>query len=134
MIFFLFIAYTYGITVTADNFKDLFEEKTLEYQICKANVFPDRRTTRETWLFELINHENADGISKVEAYMNTIANQELSEVEQQNTALLMWKCLPSKAGFAQTLNAFLLDKVSAGVETKFTVPSYIQDAINHLVP
>lgn len=109
-------------------------KKTLEYQICKANVFPDRRTTRETWLFELINQENADGISKVEAYMNTIANQELSEVEQQNTALLMWKCLPSKAGFAQTLNAFLLDKVSAGVETKFTVPSYIQDAINHLVP
>ena len=44
------------------------------------------------------------------------------------------KCLPSKAGLAQTLNAFLLDKMSAGVETKFTVPSYIQDAINHLVP
>ena len=32
------------------------------------------------------------------------------------------------------LNTFLRDKIDAGADVKFTVPSYIQTAINHLVP
>ena len=48
-------------------------------------------------------------------------------------ASLHWKCLPSKAGFAQRLDAFLVEKMESEKETKFTVPQYIADAINHLV-
>lgn len=58
----------------------------------------------------------------------------MSEEEQQNVALLMWKCLPGKAEFAQTLNLFLLDKKEESGDIKFTLPPYIQDAITHLVP
>lgn len=87
-------------------------KKTLEYQICKANVFANKETTRKTWLYELIKQENIEGINKVDSYMIELEEKEMSEVEQQNVALLMWKCLPGKAEFAQTLNSFLLDKKS----------------------
>ena len=116
------------------NIKVCSGKKTLEYQICKANVHIRKEKTKETWFFELIKRENPYGIGLVEQYINSLENDELTEVEQQNVALLMWKCLPSKAGFAQTLNAFLLDKMATDANVKFTVPSYIQDAITHLVP
>ena len=108
--------------------------KTLEYQICKANVSTNKKNTKETWLYELIQQENAEGISKVDSYMAGLGDRDMSEEEQQNVALLMWKCLPGKAEFAQTLNSFLLDKKEEGGDIKFTLPPYIQDAITHLVP
>lgn len=108
-------------------------KKTLEYQICRANVKGNKEATKETCLYELIKRENADGIGKVEAYIDSTGGQNLNDMEQQNVALLMWKCLPRKAGFAQTLNSFLLDKIGEGGDVKFTVPTYIQDAISHLV-
>lgn len=109
-------------------------KKTLEYQICRANVFEEKGKTKGTWLYELVQKENAEDIGKVEAYINSLGERNMSEEEQQNVALLLWKCLPGKAGFAQTLNSFLLDKIEIGGDLKFTVPTYIQTAINHLVP
>ena len=109
-------------------------KKTLEYQICKVNVTAGINDTKATWLYELIKRDYADGIGKVDAYMATFGERNMTEEEQQNVALLMWKCLPDKAGFAQTLNTFLLDKIEAGGDVKFTVPPYIKDAINHLIP
>lgn len=109
-------------------------KKTLEYQICKANIFANKETTKGTWLYELIKQENTEGIGKVDAYMAGLEDRDMNEEEQQNVALLMWKCLPSKAEFAQTLNSFLLEKKEKGGDVKFTLPKYIQDAITHLVP
>ena len=108
-------------------------KKTLEYQICKANVTGNKDAIKANWLYELIKRENADDIGKVEAYIDSIGERDLNDVEQQNVALLMWKCLPGKAGFAQTLNSFLIDKIETGGDMKFTVPTYIQEAISHLV-
>lgn len=109
-------------------------KKTLEYQICKANVSESQEATKGSWLYELIRRTNADSIGKVDAYLQNLGARDLNEEEQQNVALLMWKCIPSKAGFAQTLNTFLLNKIDAGDDVKFTVPVYIQEAINHLIP
>ena len=109
-------------------------KKTLEYQICKANVYEEINVTKGTWLYELIQRENAAGIDKVNAYLTTIGDDVMSEEQQQNVALLMWKCLPDKAEFAQTLNAFLLEKMEAENEMKFAIPLYILNAINHLIP
>lgn len=108
-------------------------KKTLEYQICKANVTKNKDAIRGNCLYELIKRENADDLGKVEAYIDSIGERDLKDVEQQNVALLMWKCLPGKAGFAQTLNSFLIEKIEAGSDVKFTVPTYIQEAISHLV-
>ena len=109
-------------------------KKTLEYQICEANVAAGINDTKGTWLYELIKRENPDGIDKVEEYMDTLGERNMTAEEQQNIALLMWKCLPGKAEFSQTLNSFLIDKRDAGDEVRFEVPTYIRDAINHLIP
>lgn len=116
------------------NIKICSGQKTLEYQICKANIFTDKDITKGTWLYELIKQENSDGIDKVDSYMVGLGDRNMSEEEQQNVALLMWKCLPGKAEFAQILNSFLLEKYEEGGDIKFTLPFYIQDAITHLVP
>lgn len=116
------------------NIKICSGQKTLEYQICKANIFTDKDTTKGTWLYELIKQENSDGIDKVDSYMVGLGDRNMSEEEQQNVALLIWKCLPGKAEFAQILNSFLLEKYEEGGDIKFTLPLYIQDAITHLVP
>ena len=108
-------------------------KKTLEYQICKPNVTGNKDVIKANWLYELIKRENADDIGKVEAYIDSIGERDLNDMEQQNVALLMWKCLPGKAEFAQTLNSFLIDKIETGDDVKFTVPTYIQEAISHLV-
>ena len=116
------------------NIKICSGQKTLEYQICKANIFTDKDITKRTWLYELIKQENPDGIDKVDSYMVGLGDRNMSEEEQQNVALLMWKCLPGKAEFAQILNSFLLEKYEEGGDIKFTLPVYIQNAITHLVP
>lgn len=108
-------------------------KKTLEYQICKANVFAGKNDTKGTWLYELIRRENSEGAGKVDVYMTSLGERDMTNEEQQNVALLMWKCLPSKAVFAQTLNGFLVEKMEIGGDVKFKVPTYIKDAINHLV-
>ncbi len=108
--------------------------KTFEYQICKANVFASIDRTKGTWLYELIQQINEKGIRKVDSYIERLKDSNMNEIDQQNVALLMWKCLPGKAEFAQVLNSFLLDKKEMGGDIKFTLPTYIQNAIIHLVP
>lgn len=109
-------------------------KKTLEYQICKANVVASQEATKSSWLYELIRNVNSEGIDTVEAYLQSIGDNDLCEEEQQNVALLMWKCLPAKAGFAQTLNNFLINKIETANDVKFTVPEYLKVAINFLIP
>lgn len=115
------------------NIKICSGQKTLEYQICKANVCASIERTKGTWLYELVQQVNADGLAKVESYIAGLGNREMNDEEQQNVALLIWKCLPGKAEFAQTLNSYLLEKLEENSDIKFTIPPYIQDAIVHLV-
>lgn len=115
------------------NIKICSGQKTLEYQICKANVCAGIERTKGTWLYELVQQVNADGLAKVESYIAGLGNREMNDEEQQNVALLIWKCLPGKAEFAQTLNSYLLEKLEENSDIKFTIPPYIQDAIVHLV-
>ena len=115
------------------NIKICSGQKTLEYQICKANVYAGIERTKGTWLYELVQQVNADGLAKVESYIAGLGNREMNDEEQQNVALLIWKCLPSKAEFAQALNSYLLEKLDENSDIKFAIPPYIQDAIVHLV-
>jgi len=108
-------------------------KKTLEYQISEANVKRTKTETKDTWFYEYLNKFNPDGISKVCSYIDTIPEELLNAEQKQNIALLLWKCITGKAGFAQDFNAFLCDKLEADGERKFTLPQYLQDAINHLL-
>jgi len=109
-------------------------KKTFEYQICKANVSERKDDTKGTLLYELIKRENAIGIGKVDAYMESLGKDSMTIEERQNVALLMWKCLPGKADFAQSLNNYLLEKMEGIADVNFSIPTYICDAITHLIP
>ena len=116
-----------------ENIKICSGQKTLEYQICRANVFDSIERTKETSLYELVRQVNADGMAKVESYIAGLGNREMNEEEQQNVALLIWKCLPCKSEFAQALNSYLLEKIEVDGDVKFAIPPYINDAIAYLV-
>lgn len=106
--------------------------KTLEYQICFANVNTIKAEIPNNSLYKYILQINADGIAVVDSYIATIASANLSVDEKKNVALLLWKCLPSKSEFAQNLSAYL--EVELDNQTLvFEVPQYIKTAINHLV-
>ena len=108
-------------------------KKTLEYQICRANVSASLEETKGTWLFELLKREYPISVAEVEVFIDSLGNDNLNEDQQQDVSLLLWKCISSKAGFAQILNSFILDKLDENEVVKFKVPNYIQEAITHLV-
>ena len=56
-----------AMTNGQENIKICSGQKTLEYQICKANVFACIETTKTTWLYELVRQENPEVIDKVES-------------------------------------------------------------------
>ena len=107
--------------------------KTLEYQICLANIATTAAEIKSSSLFEYVKELNPNGIKKIETYLSSIGSESLNDEQRQNTAILLWKCLPSKAGFAQGLSTFLMDKIDNHQEIHFTVPKYIENAINHLI-
>ena len=68
-----------AMTNGQENIKICSGQKTLEYQICKANVFACIETTKTTWLYELVRQENPEGIDKVDSYMVGLGERDMSE-------------------------------------------------------
>ena len=108
--------------------------KTLEYQICLANVSTHKDEITSNWLYQLVKEINEDGVAKVDTYLDSLGDRDLNEIEMQNTAILLWKCLSGKAEFAQTLGYFIYEKIEKKETVRFNVPSYIREAINFLIP
>lgn len=106
--------------------------KTLEYQICFANVSNVKADIANNTLFKYIKKNNPKDIALIEDYINTIENLNLDSDEQMNVALLLWKALPGKSAFAQGLMVYLESEFNTGT-CNFKVPTYIQNAINHLI-
>ena len=106
--------------------------KTLEYQICLANVNTIKAEISNNSLYKYIRQINSDGIAVVDNYIATIATANLTADEKKNVALLLWKCLPSKSEFAQNLSIYLETELNSHTLV-FELPQYIKNAINHLV-
>lgn len=106
--------------------------KTLEYEICKSNVTSIKGEIKNATLYKYIKQLNADDIVKIDGYIDALPNAILSQDEQMNVALLLWKSLPNKSSFAQGLMLYLEQEYIVG-KINFVVPAYIQTAINHLV-
>lgn len=108
--------------------------KTLEYQICLANVFQTKTETKGSLLYDLISNINSNGKDLVSAYIDTIVGEHLNDEQKQNAAILLWKCLPGKAEFAQILANSIIDNLTTQAPKSFKVPPYIEAAINFLIP
>ena len=107
--------------------------KTLEFQICRANVFASKESTKCGFLYKYIENEiQHELFSEVLKYMNTILSENMTENEQINVSILLWKCLPSKSEFAQDFTHYIENNLEQAKLT-FQIPSYIKEAIEHLV-
>jgi len=108
--------------------------KTLEYQICIANVFDTIQDTKAGSLYkyikECILHKNFDAIDK---YINEKIQDpnHITDDQKMDIAIMLWKCLPSKSEFAQNMAAYI-DGHREDENFKFIVPEYLEQAIKHL--
>ena len=108
--------------------------KTLEYEICLANVGQTVEATSESDLYKFMQTYCNDNLTKIYAYLNTLAGKNLSDEERQRVAIVLWKCIPNKGTFAQELSYYLEERMSTeGATLNFEVPPYIRDGFNHLV-
>ncbi|MCQ2973889.1 MAG: AAA family ATPase [Bacteroidales bacterium] len=106
--------------------------KTLEYQICLANIgnYISEVKLNELYLFIKNNYKNQ--YVKIEDFINSKAGIDLQDDDKMDIAILLWKCIPQKSTFAQDLSMHLKDKLINSSSFNFNVPDYIIDAINHL--
>lgn len=106
--------------------------KTLEYQICEANVSNTKQSIIDSSLFSFLNERNKDSVNKVVEYMDSLGDRAYTDEEQKNIALLLWKCMPGKSEFAQDFIEYLDDLAGEDKPIKFEIPLYIKDAIDFL--
>lgn len=107
--------------------------KTLEYQICLANVGNTIVETKDNDLYKFMKDNYESQINKADKYLNTFGERTLTANEKINVAIVLWKCISQKSTFAQDLS-YRLDKlIGPNQHPSFKVPQYIKDAITHVV-
>lgn len=115
------------------NIKICDGEKTLEYQLCRANVNSDKNAVLDTEIFKYLKTLDSNKISEVEEYIQTIKTDKLSDDEQMEIALLLWKCMPGKSDFAQGFIEYIEEIQEKNRTVNFDIPQYMKDAINFLI-
>lgn len=107
--------------------------KTLEFQIAIANVGETKTAIMKNDVYLYLKEIVPEKITLLDTYISTISREMLYMEEQYNIALLLWKCMPKKSQFAQDFANYLEDKMDKN-QCVFTIPNYIQEAINFLIP
>lgn len=115
------------------NIKICDGDKTLEYQICRANVSAKKTEITTSALFTYLKKEEPSNIAKVESYISSLDNkdnEDYEDYEQSNIAILLWKSMPDKSTFAQDFIEYLDEFDNESIV--FNVPEYISEAIDFL--
>ena len=81
-------------------------------------------------LFKYISQLCPTEIAHVNTFMQTLPEQ-LTQVHKDKIAILLWKCLPGKAVFAQDFSLHIIENLEIAKLT-FNVPLYIKAAFTHL--
>lgn len=109
-----------------DSIEIFTAQKTLEYQICKANVYSTIRETRSKWFYKFLERVVPDKMQKIALFLDQKEQDHtLSGIEKMDVALILWKACPSKSEFAQELASSLECENSQ----EFNIPEYIKSAI-----
>lgn len=108
-------------------------DKTLEYQICRANVSNTKQSVTDSSLFSYLKELDEVKIDKVVTYMESLGDKLFTNEEQINIALLLWKSMPGKSEFAQDFIQYLDDLKAEEKQVNFTVPTYMKNAIEFLI-
>ena len=115
------------------NIKICASLKTLEYEICLANVGQTLEKTIDSDLYHFLLTYCKENLERMKAYLDTYAGRNLTDEEMQRIAIVLWKCIPSKGTFAQELAYYLEQRIKESDNPpKFEVPKYIKDGFTHL--
>lgn len=106
--------------------------KTLEYEIAIANIADNKTDFPKNFLIEYIAKNESKKFGTISGYLNALSNENLTDVEIQKLAILVWKALPSKASFAQDFSYELESAVRDQKKFVFNVPKYLEKAIKHV--
>jgi len=104
--------------------------QTMEFDICFSNIEATKTLLKENFLFKYLDSTYTSEMTHVHTYLGKLQDT-LSPIEKQKTAILMWKCLPAKADFAQDFSLHILSNLP-DAKSSFKVPIYMKDAFNHL--
>jgi putative ATP-dependent endonuclease of OLD family len=104
--------------------------QTMELDLCRSNVPKTQKELSENFLFRYIEQRCPEKNNHVKSYLGML-DEQLGQIEQEKIAILLWKCLPPKAQFAQDLSGYMMKKLETAKET-FIVPHYIKAAFSHL--
>jgi putative ATP-dependent endonuclease of OLD family len=108
--------------------------KTLEYQICFANIEDTVESTKENDLYKFLYSIVKDDIDLFSEYINSLGSGRLTTDNKIDFAIILWKCIPQKSAFAQELSYYLDEKLKdENYHLKFNIPPYIINAINHVI-
>ena len=115
------------------NIKICASFKTLEYEICLANVGRTLEATKESDLYLFMLTYCKENLDRMKSILDTFAEKPLTDEDKQCIAIVMWKCIPSKGTFAQELAYYLEQRLKENANPlKFEVPQYIKDGFTHL--
>lgn len=104
--------------------------KTFEYELCRANIPSSKDEIENNFLFKFIESFNKDNTDKIKAFYAPFDNS-LNAEQITNVALLLWKCMPSKAEFAQDF-AISINENLDDAKLTLKVPEYIKGALNFI--
>lgn len=117
---------------SATNIKMKSAFKTLEFELALSNVNTDRKTLKDNFLVSYIDDcIDSRKITKVVEYTQTFADDNMTDEQKAKVAILLWKCLPSKADFAQEFSIALIEDIETAKKA-FNVPLYIKEGLENL--
>lgn len=108
--------------------------KTFELALIRANIGNSKKQIEVNllWKFLMAYPPITKRAEKLKAYFDSITDDDLTEDQIFDLALLTWKSLPAKAEFAQDFSVYLAEHIEEA-KTNFNIPDYIKEAISHLV-
>ncbi|MGJ8713935.1 MAG: ATP-dependent nuclease [Maribacter stanieri] len=106
-------------------------KKTLEYEVALANVGNKKSELENNVLFKYLKKIQASKMIIVQAYIDVIIDEDLTDMQRRKIAILLWKSMTSKGTFAQDFALYLLKNIKKA-KKNFKVPQYIQNGLKHL--
>jgi putative ATP-dependent endonuclease of the OLD family len=104
--------------------------QTLEYDLCLSNTPNTLAGFQDNFLYKYLKANCVDPVVHLETYLSSL-NTTFTKEQQEKLAILMWKCMPGKAAFAQDFSLHITDNIMEA-KSSFVVPLYIVEAFNHL--
>ncbi|HAL83112.1 MAG TPA: ATP-dependent endonuclease [Mucilaginibacter sp.] len=104
--------------------------QTMEFDLCQNNIADTKTDCLKNFLFKYISKLFPTEIGHVNAYLQTLPEQ-LNQQQKDKIAILLWKCLPGKAVFAQDFSLHIVENL-VDAKLNFKVPAYIKAAFTHL--